>query len=94
MADLKRFWQDIRAIERSLPKFSWLVSVEDQDLGRIGGRMTEVPAGPAARLLHEKSHRVATDEEISAHHAQEEEVQRQLLHDQLRREGIAVVVAK
>jgi hypothetical protein len=94
MPDLKRFWQDVRAIERSLPKFSWLVSIENEERGHVGGRIAEVPAGQAALLLHEKSHRVATEEEIGAHHAQEEEVHRQLMNDQLRREGIAVVVSK
>jgi hypothetical protein len=94
MADLKRYWQEIRAIERSLPQFAWLVSIEDEERDQPGGRIAEMPAARAALLLHQKSHRIATSEEISAHHAQQEQAEREQLDEQRRHEGIAIIVAK
>jgi hypothetical protein len=37
MPDAKRYWQEVRAIERSLPKFVWMVSIEDSLRDRLGG---------------------------------------------------------
>jgi hypothetical protein len=71
-----------------------LASIEDEGRDQPGGRIAEIPAGRAALLLYQKSHRMATEEEIEAYRAQEEHVQRRLLDEELRREGIAVVVAK
>jgi len=94
MPNLKRYWKEIRGIERSLPQYVWLASIEDAGRDQPGGRIAEMPATQAALLLHQKSHRMATGEEIATYHAQEQQVQRRLLDEELRREGIAVVVAK
>jgi hypothetical protein len=91
MRDLKVYWQEVRALEHSLPEFVWLMSLEDRKRGMVGGRMAEVGAENAAKLLHTKSHRMATDEEIAAHLEKEDQARRQGLHDGLRRRGIAVV---
>jgi hypothetical protein len=91
MRDLKVYWQEIRALQRSLPEFVWLMSLEDAKRGMVGGRMAEVSAAPAARLLHASSHRRATEEEIAAHLEKENQARRQGVHDGLRRRGIAVV---
>jgi biotin operon repressor len=53
--------------------------------------LTEVPAAEAARLLHAKSHRAATGEEIAAHLEQQSAAVRQEFHEALRRQGIAIV---
>jgi hypothetical protein len=91
MRDLKQYWQEVRALERSLPEFVWLMSLDDPKRGMVGGRMAEVGAAQAAQLLIAKWYRLATDEEIAAHLAKEEEARRQSFHDGFRRRGIAVV---
>lgn len=91
MADLRVYWQEVRALQHSLPEFVWLMSLEDARRGMTGGQMAQVGAERAAQLLIAKSHRLATEEETAAHLAKEEQVRRQSVHDGLRRKGIAVV---
>ena len=57
MRDLQQYWQEIRAIENGLPQFVWVIA-EDC--------LMEVARAVAARLLHAKSHRLATDEEVKS----------------------------
>jgi hypothetical protein len=94
MADLKKYWQDLHALEKSLPGYLWLASLENRAKGQVGGAIVEVAAAVAARLLHAKSHRPATEEEIHAHLSQQAEIQRQALQQRLRDKGIAVVAVK
>jgi hypothetical protein len=91
MRDLRQHWQDIRALQRSLPEFVWLMSVEDAKRGNVGGRMAEVGAAEAAKLLLANSYRRATDDEIAAHLATQDQARRQSFNEGLRRRGIAVV---
>jgi hypothetical protein len=91
MADLRQYWQEVRALERTLPEFVWLMSLEDPKRGMVGGRMAEVGAAAGAALLHMRSHRKATEEEIAAHLRKENQARRQSVHEGLRRQGIAVV---
>jgi hypothetical protein len=94
MPDVKRYWQEVRAIERSLPKFLWTVSIEDSQRGRVGGSITEVSAGHAAPLLHAKTHRIAAEDEIRAHRSGEERVKKAENERRLRKKGVAVVTVK
>ena len=91
MRDLQKYWQDIRTLAASLPAFVWLVSLEDPKRGMRGGRMAEVGAETAAKLLHANSHRRATDEEIEAHREGQAAIQRAAFHERLRIKGITVV---
>jgi hypothetical protein len=91
MPDLKKYWQEIRAIEKSLPAEVWLVSIQNLAKGQVGGAMAEVAAAVAAKLLHAKSQRLATEEEIETHKAQQAETQRQVLEQRMRSQGIAVI---
>ena len=91
MRDLRQYWQEVRALERSLPEFVWLMSLEDPKRGMVGGRMAEVGAEAAAQRLHSGSHRMATAEEIAGHLEKENQARKQVFHDGLRRRGIAVV---
>jgi hypothetical protein len=91
MPDLKKYWQEIRAIEKSLPAEVWLVSLQNLAKGQTGGAMVEAAAAIAAKLLHAKSQRLATEEEIEAHHAREAETQRQVFEQRMRSQGIAVI---
>jgi hypothetical protein len=91
MRDLRQYWQEVRTLERSLPEFVWLMSLEDAKRGMVGGRMAQVCAAQAAQLLHAHSYRLATEEEITMHLAKEEEARRHSFTEGFRRRGIAVV---
>jgi hypothetical protein len=84
MRDIRRYWAEVRALEASLPEFVWLVDVE-------GSAPVEVSAGRAAQLLLAKSHRVASDDEVSAQREKEAITKKDLQRDGRRRRGIAVV---
>ena len=94
MPDLKKYWQEIRALEQTLGGDRWLMSLENRARGQVAGSMVEVAAGVAAKLLHGKSHRLATDGEIDAHQARQLETQRQTFQKKLRDEGIAIIPVK
>jgi hypothetical protein len=91
MANLQEYWQKVRELERSLPKFVWLTSLEDLQRGMVGGRIAEVAAAQAAQLLIAGMHRRSSEDEIAAHLNKEEEARRRGLQEGLRRRGIAVV---
>lgn len=91
MPDLKNYWQEIRAIEKSLPTEVWLVSLQNLAKGQVGGAIVEVAAAAAAKLLHAKSQRLATEEEINAHKALQAETQRLVVEQRMRKQGIAVI---
>jgi hypothetical protein len=91
MRDLRKYWQEVRAIEKSLPECVWLMSLGDPPRGQTGGCMAQAAAAAAARLLHAKSHRLAAEEEIRAHQAAQEEAKRVAFHAGLRKRGIAVI---
>ena len=82
MRDLKQYWEAIRALEASLPEFVWVISE---------GCLSEVSAHIAAKLLHAKSHRVATEEEVRARKASDEAAQTEKYHAERARRGVAVV---
>ena len=82
MPDLKKYWQDLRAIEQSLPRYVWLT-------GR--GGMVQAGAAVAAKLLYSKSHRLATEDETETHLAEQQDIRRQQFQQRLRDRGIAIV---
>ena len=91
MPDLKKYWQEIRAIEKSLPAEVWLVSMQNLAKGQVAGVIVEAAAAVAAKLLHAKSQRLATEEEIEAHKAAQAETKRQVFEQRMRAQGIAVI---
>jgi hypothetical protein len=91
MRDLQKYWQDVRTLAASLPAFMWLVSLEDPKRGMRGGRIAEVAAETAAKLLQSNSHRRATAEEIEVHREGQAAIQRAAFHERLRVKGITVV---
>jgi hypothetical protein len=82
--DIRRYWSDVRALVASLPEFVWLVDVE-------GSGPVEVTAGRAAQLLLAKSHRLASEEELSVQRAKEDVAGKNRRREERRREGVAVV---
>jgi len=91
MPDLKKYWQDIRALENSLPAEVWLVSLENRAKGQVAGSMVEAAAAVAAKLLYAKSQRLATEEEIQAHKMLQSDTKRQRSEQRMRGQGIAVI---
>jgi len=82
--DLRRYWREVRALEASLPEFVWLVAVE-------GSTPVQVGAGRAAQLLLAKSHRMASEDELSTQRDREIAERRARQKESKRREGVAVV---
>ena len=89
MPDVRRYWQEIRAIEKNLAEFVWLAGVEDSH-----GSIVELAAAQAAHLLHAKTHRMATDVEIAARRADEAAAKDSVRRERLRRLGTAIVTVK
>jgi hypothetical protein len=89
MPDIRRYWQEVRALESKLPEFVWLAGVENST-----GSIVEVAAAQAAHLLHAKSHRFATEEEIAERRAAEQAAKDGVRQDRLRRQGIAIVAVR
>jgi hypothetical protein len=56
--------------------------------------VTQAASSIAAKLLHAKSHRVATDEEIKTHRASDAANLKQAKRERLRRSGAATVVVE
>ena len=90
MPDLKRYWQEIRAIEATLAESVWLTSLEDKRRGQEAGCVTEVPAPAAARLIHSKSHRLSTEAEIQNYLEREQARKRDVFHEKLRARGVVI----
>ena len=94
MADLGKYWRELRVIEKTLPDFVWLMSLDNPFKDQTGGSMVEVAAAVAAKLLYAKSHRLATEEETGAHLSKQQDAQQQAFQQRLRDKGIAVVPIK
>jgi sugar/nucleoside kinase (ribokinase family) len=88
--DLRKYWQEVRAIQRDLPDFVWIVGTAGAGPQRTL-RLVEVLAEQAAKMLHGGSHRLATEEEVEAHKAAEDSLRQKAFRDDLRRRGVAVV---
>jgi hypothetical protein len=88
--DVKQYWQELRAIQATLPEYVWLTGTNEVQSVIV----SEASALSAARLLLAKSHRIATEAEVSAHLGNEQEYLRLDRIEQQRREGIATVVVK
>jgi len=85
--DIRRYWQEVRALEASLPPFVWLVDVE-------GSAPVEVSAMRAAQLLLAKTHRMASEEELNVQKDRDIAAGKEVERDRQRRNGIAVVTPK
>ena len=91
MPDLKKYWQEIRALEATLAECVWLISLDNPRRQQVGGCVVEAASAVAAKLLHAKSHRLAEPDEIEAHLAREQAARREAFDAKLRRQGISVV---
>jgi hypothetical protein len=88
MSNIRQYWQAVRAIEATLPEFVWLVdAIENKDVVVV----TQVAADVAAKLIHAKTHRVATQDEVDAHRDREATANKNARRERLGRAGSAVV---
>ena len=86
MRNVKKYWEEVRALEQGLPQFVWLMPSKG-----ASGELVEVSGAQGAKLLHGGTHRRANEEEIAAHQGKIEAQRRQMFLDDLRRKGVAVV---
>jgi hypothetical protein len=81
--DIRGYWREVRTIEAGLPEFVWLMSG--------GAAPVQVSAAIAAKLLHAKSHRLASEEEVERHRAEELATEKAYRLDQKHKKGVAVI---
>ena len=86
MPDLRRYWQEVRELESTLPEFLSVVSAD--------GCVVEVSGKVAATLLHARSHRRATEEEIRVSRNRQKSATRDEAKERLRKNGVAVVTVR
>lgn len=86
--DIRQHWQEVRKLEASLPEFVWLAAARELPV------VTQATAAVAARLLQRRSHRQATEEEVEAHLAAEQEANRAAREERMRRQGTSLVVVR
>jgi len=91
MPDLKKYWDEIRALESIMTDFVWVMSLHNPARGQVGGSISQVNGSVAARLLHASSHRLASDEELQSHLDQQDQQKREAFRQRLQRQGVAVV---
>ena len=91
MPDLRKYWDEVHAIENGLADFVWMMSLHNPAKGQVGGSISEVSRLVGARLLHASSHRLASAEEIQAHLAEQENQRRAAFRQRLQRQGVAWV---
>lgn len=91
MPDLRRYWDEIRAIETGLADFVFVMSLHNPAKGQVGGSIAQVSRMVAARLLHASSHRLASEEETQAYLEDQENQRRAAFRQRLQRQGVAFV---
>jgi len=82
--ELRRYWAEVREIERRLAEFVWVRPF-------AGGFPVEVGRAQAARLLKAGTHRVAGAEEVRAEMDRQEGMRVEGEEEVRRRRGVAVV---
>ena len=65
MADIRGYWAAVKREMVALPDFPWVMSLDDPSKGMKGGCVSQVSRETAGELLVQKSHRIATEEEIA-----------------------------
>lgn len=66
MTNIREYWAAVRRETANLPEFPWVTSLDDPSRGMVGGCTTQVSRETAGELLVQKSHRIASEEEVAA----------------------------
>jgi len=88
--DLNKYWNDVRAVQASLPRqrMYFLVSIDNQEKDVGAGRVMDM-ADPkqVARRIVERTHVLASPEQIAEWEAQQKAQGEQLAEAELNRKG-------
>jgi hypothetical protein len=86
MVNLRRHWAAVRDAAAQIPdEFVYVISLDDPSRGCVGGSIAHVSRDVAARLIVDKTHRLAEKDETSAYLKQEEEKRRGYIRTEERR---------
>ena len=88
--DLQKYWNDVRAEVAKLPRqrIYYLVSIDNPDKGITAGRVMDLSdAKQVARRIVERTHVLATAEQIAAHQVDQERQSEELAAVELGRKG-------
>jgi hypothetical protein len=86
MLDIKRHWAAVREAAAQIPEeFTYVISLDDSTRGCVGGVVCHVSREVAGRCIVEKTHRLATKEEIAGYLKAEEERRRDYMASERRR---------
>ncbi|MFN0166711.1 MAG: hypothetical protein ACKV22_09790 [Bryobacteraceae bacterium] len=93
MNNIRDYWRRVRQAEAELPNVQaiLIVSIESAARGMRGGRVCAVNREGAAIRIVDGTHRLATDDEIQAHIADEQSRSNQAQADALQRAGRTIV---
>jgi hypothetical protein len=71
MADIKAYWAKVVAIKAQLPPGQpvWLVSMDNDHKGTHSGAVVQCSTDLAAQRIADRTHRVATQEEVDVNSA-------------------------
>ena len=88
--DLLKYWNDVRTEMAKLPRqrIFYLVSIENPDKGITAGRVMDLSdPKQVARRIVERTHILASAEQIAAHQADQERQSEELAAVELARKG-------
>ncbi|MCC6591598.1 MAG: hypothetical protein IT168_33235 [Bryobacterales bacterium] len=73
MSNIRAYWAAVREAAASLKEpWPYVMSLEDPSRGIRGGVVVQVSRDAAAELIARKTHRLATEQEVSGHLADED----------------------
>ncbi|MCW5976843.1 MAG: hypothetical protein KIT09_02140 [Bryobacteraceae bacterium] len=88
MPDPKLYWKAVRALQANLPDPAWITDIEHP------ANIVAVPSEVAAKAIFGKTHRLATEDELAAWRAEQEQLARFTRAAELHRAGVAPVLVK
>lgn len=78
--NMQRYWAQVRACRETITEpWPYLVSVANEMTGSPGGVVMQVAREDAGRLLAEGTHRLATQEEVAAELAAQDDMRQAML---------------
>jgi len=88
--DLNKYWNDVRAVQAQLPKarIYYLVTIDNPEKDVAAGRVMDFgDSKQAARRIVERTHVLATAEQVAAWQAQQQKQVEELAEAELNRKG-------
>jgi len=82
---ISEYWAGVRESAVGLPEETWLISLDNREKGSTSGRVVQATRDTAAKLIFERTHRVATENEIRAYLSEQEKVREGILEAEYQR---------